>query len=140
MVSILYNKGRTIRKIMGGGIFEPQGFFWLPNSLYEFFLGHSMNIFLGLIGLHEFFPFNFPLREYFFGASAALPLPAYKFSNGPSLTLRVSFMTRKTDNRPLASFFLQGKAILCLLVIPPSPPPTTNTTKHASSTSKCYMT
>ena len=22
--------------------------------------------FLGLIGVHEFFPFNFPLREYFF--------------------------------------------------------------------------
>ena len=41
-------------------IFEP--FF----SLYEFFLGRSMNIFLGLIGVHEFFSFKFPLREYFF--------------------------------------------------------------------------
>ena len=43
---------------MGGGgkeIFEPQGFFPLSNSLYEFLLGHSMNIFLGLIGVHEFF-------------------------------------------------------------------------------------
>ena len=40
-------KGRTIRKVMGGGrgIFEPQVFFLLSNSLYEFILGHSMNIF-----------------------------------------------------------------------------------------------
>ena len=46
-------KGRTIRKVMGGrGIFEPQEFFLLSNSLYEFFLSH---IFLGLIGVHEFF-------------------------------------------------------------------------------------
>ena len=34
-----------------------------------------MNIFLGLIGVHEFFSFNFPLREYFFGTSAAPPRP-----------------------------------------------------------------
>ena len=30
---------------MGGGMFEPQEFFSLLNSLYEFFLGDSMNIF-----------------------------------------------------------------------------------------------
>ena len=31
-------KGRTIRKVMGGrGIFEPQEFFSLSNSLYDFF-------------------------------------------------------------------------------------------------------
>ena len=35
-----------LEKLWGGG----EG-----NSLYEFFLGHSMNIFLGLIGVHEFF-------------------------------------------------------------------------------------
>ena len=29
----------------GGGISEPQEFFSLSNSLYEYFLGHSMNIF-----------------------------------------------------------------------------------------------
>ena len=34
----------------GGGWGGSEG-----NSLYEFFLGHSMNIFLGLIGVHEFF-------------------------------------------------------------------------------------
>ena len=28
-----------------------------------------MNIFSGLIGVHEFFSFNFPLREYFFCTS-----------------------------------------------------------------------
>ena len=38
-------KGRTIRKVMGGGIFEPQELFSLSNSLYEFFLGRCMNIF-----------------------------------------------------------------------------------------------
>ena len=52
-------KGRTIRNVMGGGgrgIFEPQEFFFsLSNFLYEFFLGQSMNIFLELIGVHEFF-------------------------------------------------------------------------------------
>ena len=39
--------GRTIRKVMGVGreIFEPQEFFSSSNSLYEFILGHSMNIF-----------------------------------------------------------------------------------------------
>ena len=36
-------KGLTIRKVMGGReIFKPQEFFSLSNSLYEFFLGHSM--------------------------------------------------------------------------------------------------
>ena len=37
--------GRTIRKVMGGGDFRAAGiFFSLSNFLYEFFLGHSMNI------------------------------------------------------------------------------------------------
>ena len=67
----------------GRGIFEPQEFFSLSNSLNEFFLGHSMNIFLGLIGVQEFFSFNFPLHEFFFCTS---PAP-HKFSNGPSLRL-----------------------------------------------------
>ena len=41
-------KERTIRKVMGagGGEFSSRrNFFSLPNTLYEFFLGHSMNIF-----------------------------------------------------------------------------------------------
>ena len=44
-------KGLTIRKVMGGReIFKPQEFFSLSNSLYEFFLGHSMK-FWGVIFL-----------------------------------------------------------------------------------------
>ena len=39
----------------GGGIFELQEFFSLSNSLYEFILGRSMNIFQGLIVVHEIF-------------------------------------------------------------------------------------
>ena len=41
------NKERINRKVMGGGkgILEPQEFFSLSNSLYEFFLGNNMNIF-----------------------------------------------------------------------------------------------
>ena len=35
-----------------------------------------MNIFLGLIGVQEFFSFNFPLREYFF---VLHPLPPISF-------------------------------------------------------------
>ena len=72
---------------MGGkGIFEPREFFFRYQiPCMNFFLGHSMNIFLGLIGVHEFFSFNFPLREYFF---FVLRLhPAHKFSNGPPLSL-----------------------------------------------------
>ena len=44
----VFCKGRTIRKVMGGGGEEfssRRNFFSLSNSLYEFFLGHSMNIF-----------------------------------------------------------------------------------------------
>ena len=46
---------------MGGGwgIFEPKEFFSLSNSMYEFFLGSSMNI----------FSFNFSLCEYIFCTS-----------------------------------------------------------------------
>ena len=45
--SSVAHKGQTIRKVMSGGgaNFEPQEFFSLSNSLYEFFVGHSMNIF-----------------------------------------------------------------------------------------------
>ena len=69
---------------MGKGNFRTAGifFFSLSNSLYEFVLGHSMNIFLVLIGAPELFSFNFPLREYFFWYFAR---PHHNFSNGPSL-------------------------------------------------------
>ena len=45
--SIYYEfpKGRTIRKVKGGGGFSSRrNFFSLSNSLYEFFLGHTMNV------------------------------------------------------------------------------------------------
>ena len=39
-------RDRALEKLWGEwGIFELQEFFSLSNSLYEFFLGHSMNIF-----------------------------------------------------------------------------------------------
>ena len=39
----------------GGELSSCRNFFSLSNSLYEFFLGHSMTFFLGLIGEQEFF-------------------------------------------------------------------------------------
>ena len=70
---------RTIRKVMGGGwggeLSSRRNFSSLSNYVYEFFLG--------LIGVQEFFSFNFPLREFFF-LYFARPTPD-KFSNGPSL-------------------------------------------------------
>ena len=59
----------------GGGIFEPQEFVF--SSWHEYFLG--------LIGVHEFFPFNFPLHEYFFLYFESHPPLPHKFYNGPSL-------------------------------------------------------
>ena len=75
-------KGRTIRKVMGGrGIFEPEEFFSLSNSLYEFFLGHSTNIFWDYLACKNFFQLNF------FFLFLLPPPPPHKFSNGPSLIM-----------------------------------------------------
>ena len=49
----------------GWGIFEAREFFSLSNSFMNFSLRPKHEYFLGLIGVHEFFFFNFPLREYF---------------------------------------------------------------------------
>ena len=71
----------------GGGEFSSRrNFFSLSNSLYEFILGHSMNIFQDKLACKNFFSFNFPLREDFFCTSSA---PPHQFSNGPSLTPNV---------------------------------------------------
>ena len=79
-------KRRTIRKVMGGGGGGgAAGILFVIKFLYEFFLGHSMNIFEGKISVQEFCSFNFPFREYFFCTSPAPPHP-HKFSNGPSLS------------------------------------------------------
>ena len=53
------------------GIFEPQGFFSYKIPF--------MNIILGLIGVQEFFSFNFPLRENFFSLPPTTPPPAISF-------------------------------------------------------------
>ena len=96
-----FEKWRTIRKVVGGGgcgwgIFNPQDFFSLSNSLYEFFGGRSMglNIFLGLIGVHEFFfHLIFPCANIFFGLRPLLPPD--KFSNGPSLNLTFAVFRKR---------------------------------------------
>ena len=56
----------------------------LRNGLLEKLRGGG-GYFLGLIGEHEFFSFNFLLREYFFLDFARSP--PHKFSNGPSLRI-----------------------------------------------------
>ena len=59
----------------GGGILSHRIFFLLSNSLYEFFFRPWHEYFLDLIGVHEFFSFNFPLREYIFLYFAPTPPP-----------------------------------------------------------------
>ena len=49
--------------------------FSLPHSLYEFFLGHSMNIFYGLLACMNFFHLIFPCANIFFGFSPTPPPP-----------------------------------------------------------------
>ena len=62
-----------LEKLWGGG---GGGEFSLSNSLYKFFLGHSMNIFLGLIGVHEFFfRLIFPCAKIFLYLNRPLPPP-----------------------------------------------------------------
>ena len=56
-----------LEKLWGGGGFSSRrNLFSLSNSLYEFFLGHSRNIFLGLTGVQDFFFIQFSLARIFF--------------------------------------------------------------------------
>ena len=55
--------------------------FSLAFLLYDFFRPVH-EYFLGLLGMHEFFSFNFPLQEFFL---VIRPLPPNKVSNCPSL-------------------------------------------------------
>ena len=83
MKDVLLRDGPLERLSGGGGEFSSRkNFFSSSNSLYEFSLGHSMNIFLGLIGVQEFFFIYFCLARIFFCTS---PAPSDKFSNGPFL-------------------------------------------------------
>ena len=65
----------------GGGIFEPQEFFFsLSNSLHEYFFRINW--------CAQIFSLNFPLRENFFlYFEHPRPHPPHKFSNGPPITL-----------------------------------------------------
>ena len=65
-----------LEKLWGseGKFSSRRNFFSFSNSLYEFFFRPQHKYFLGLIGLQEFFSFNFPLREFFLCTSPALPI------------------------------------------------------------------
>ena len=69
-----------------GGEFLVTGIFFVTKFLFCFFLGCSINIFLGLVGVHEFFSFKFPLREYFFVPSLRVAFtPHVNFVPGDQL-------------------------------------------------------
>ena len=72
-----YNKGRTIRKVMGGG---GGGEFSRRRNFLLLSTG-------GELTYMNFFSFNIPLREIFF--VLRLPTPPNKFSNGPSVSRHV---------------------------------------------------
>ena len=79
---------------VGWGIFEPQAFFFVIKFLVWFFLGHSMNIFYGLLARMIFFFhfFIFPCANIFVvlrppPPAPPTPPPSDKFSNGPSLNV-----------------------------------------------------
>ena len=94
-----------LEKLLGGGGGEfssRRDFFSLSNSLYDFILGHSMKFSLGLIGVHEFFSFKFPLCEYFF-CTSPVPQP-------PAPPPPISFLMVRPLNE-LISFQLCGKLI-----------------------------
>ena len=57
----------------GRGIFKPPGCFLVFKFLVRIFFRTWHEYFLGLIDVHEFFSFNFPLREYF---TCTSPAPA----------------------------------------------------------------
>ena len=72
-------QGRTIRKVMGagggGGLgnFRAAGIFCVIKFIVWIFFKPWHEYFLGLISVHEFFSFNFPLGEYFFCTSPPPP-------------------------------------------------------------------
>ena len=53
----------------------PLGKLWFSKFLGLIFFRPWHEYFLGLIGVHEFFLFNFPLRVYFFLYFAPTPTP-----------------------------------------------------------------
>ena len=71
----------------GGGDFRAAGiFFRYQIPCMNVFLGHNMNIFLGLIGVQEFFFSQFSLARIFFVLRQPQPPPPPNtFSNNLSL-------------------------------------------------------
>ena len=67
----------------GDGNFRAAGTFFRYQIPCMNFFRPLYEYFLGLVGVQEFFSFNFPLREFFFCTS---PAP-HKFCNGPSLNI-----------------------------------------------------
>ena len=94
-----------LEKLWGGeGNFRATGIFF-PGQIpcMNCFLSYSMNIFLGLIGVQEFFPFNFPLREFFFCTS---PAPPISF-----LMVRPLYTRRTTINFEISGYIKYCNAI-----------------------------
>ena len=72
----LASKDGPLEKLWGGeGNFRAAGIFFRYQIPCMNFFRPYHEYFLGLIGVHEFFLFNFPLREYFFCTSPAPPPP-----------------------------------------------------------------
>ena len=94
-------RGGPLEKLWGGGgIFEPQEFFFVIKFLeWKCFWDVAWISLRVNFRAWIFFPFNFALREYFF-LYFARPHPRYKFSNGPSLNLPLSEWSRITDPVP----------------------------------------
>ena len=90
-MSLIHRNGPLERLWWGGGYFRAAGIFFRYQIPCMKFFRTWHEYFLGFIGVHVFFSFSFPLREYFFVYFAPPPPPPphpYKFSNGPShLTL-----------------------------------------------------
>ena len=73
-------RDRPLEKLWGGrGIFEAQEFSSLSNSLYEFFLGHSMYIFRVNWRARIFFHLIFPSANFFFVLRTPPPPPPPRF-------------------------------------------------------------
>ena len=96
-----------LEKLWGGGRgkgnFWAAGIFFVIKFLVWIFLGHSINIFLGLIGVQEFlFHLIFPCANTF---SVVRPPPPLKCSNGPSLN-RKSYSVVRWRGETLPSAYL----------------------------------
>ena len=95
---------------MGGGreFSRSRNFFSLSNSLYEFFLGHSMTIFYDQLTCKNFFHLIFPCANIFF---VLRPPPSpHKFSNGPSLIITYYFTL-------FSYLFSKGRTIVIRIVM-----------------------